>query len=113
MIDKLKEYLIGVALQKYLPMAGLAAVTALGGLMAAHAGLLEQWGITYGIWPLHWNSGQGPSGPCILIELDTLSTSAIAALAALVTVAMRAMQHHTTGSNPQDKPATAPPVGMV
>lgn len=62
--------------------------------MAAHAGMLEQYGITYGTWPIHWPTT--PTGPVIVLELDTLGAKAIAAVAALAAVAIRAAQHHTT-----------------
>lgn len=96
MIDKLKWYVLNVGMNKYLPMAAMSAVTALGAFMAAHAGVLEQYGVTYGVWPLTWASGQVPSGHVILIELDTLSTGAITAIIAGVTLLWSAAQHHTT-----------------
>ena len=94
MKEKLKWYVINVILPKYAPMGAMAAVTAMGGFFAAHAGLLEQWGITYGAWPFNWASGQAPSGPCLLIELDTLSKASIAGLLALVAILARATEHH-------------------
>lgn len=107
MMDKIKWYIMNVAMNKYLPMAGMAAVTALGTFFAAHTGALEQYGITYGTWPLVWTTGNVPSGPVLLVELDTLSASAIAGIVALVTVIWSATQHHTTPVPPnptEDKP---------
>jgi hypothetical protein len=95
MLEKIKDYFLEVAMKKYAPMAAMGAVAALGTFMLAHAGMLEQYGITYGTWPFTWPTGQQPSGPCILIELDTLSTAAITAVVALVTMLMRATEHHT------------------
>jgi hypothetical protein len=98
MIDKVKWYFINIGLQKYLPIGVMSAVGFLGTFMMAHAGMLEQYGITYGIWPLQWNPGQTPSGACILIELDTLSASAVTLIVGVVTVAIRAAQHHSSGT---------------
>jgi hypothetical protein len=98
MIEKLKDYVLTIAVQKYLPTAMMAGMAALGTYLAAHSGVLEQYGVTYGIWPLHWAAGQDPSGPCILVELDTLSTAAITAIVGLVAIVIRASQHHLTGS---------------
>lgn len=75
-------------------MAVMSALAALGAYMAAHAGLLEQYGVTYGVWPLQWPTP--PSGPVIVLELDTLGAKAIAAIAALAAMAIRAAQHHAT-----------------
>ena len=99
MIDKLKVYILTIGVQKYAPMAVMSALAVVGTFMAAHAGALEQYGVTYGTWPLIWPSGQTPTGPCILIELDTLSTATVAAAVAFVGVIIRATQHHTTGSS--------------
>ena len=105
MIDKIKWYLINVGLNKYLPMAGMAAITALGTFMAAHAGVLEQYGVTFGNWPLVWPIGQEPSGHVILIELDTLSTASATAAIALVTMLWSAAQHHITPVPPKPEDA--------
>ena len=104
MIDSIKTYLIQAGVKKYLPMAVLGGMTALGTFMAAHAGVLEQWGVTYGTWPLQWATGQIPSGPVILVELDTLNASLIVLLSGLVAMILRATQHHTTGT-----PVVTPP----
>lgn len=98
MWDQIKTYLIEVGIRKYAPTAIMAAFTALGTYLAAHSGTLETWGITYHTWPFTWASGQEPSGPCILIELDTLSAASYTAIIALVAVVVRAAQHHSTGS---------------
>lgn len=96
MIEEIKWYLVNVGIKKYAPVGVMAALTAFGALMAAHAGMLEQWGISYGAWPLQWPTP--PTGNCIVIELDTLSKAAIAGLASLATMAFAAAQHHTTGT---------------
>lgn len=116
MWEQIKFYAIQYGLKKYAPMAAMGGLAALGTFAAAHAGMLEQWGVTYGSWPFSWPSGNAPSGPCILIELDTTSTAAIAALTALATVVFRATQQHTTGTpvvqggeRIDDPPAATPP----
>jgi hypothetical protein len=96
MIDYIKWYVVQVGMKKYVPMGVMAALASLGAIMAAHAGMLEQWGVTYGNWPL--NFGTSPTGPCIVIELDTLSKAVIAGIASLAAMAMAATQHHTTGT---------------
>ena len=96
--ETLKAYLIQAVLKKYAPVGIMAAFTWLGTYLAAHSGNLEQWGITYGVWPFNWGAGQEPSGPCILIEMDTLSTAVIALVAAAAAIGIRAMQHHSTGT---------------
>jgi hypothetical protein len=107
MFDNIKWYLVNLGIKKYVPMGIMAAVAALGTFMAAHAGMLEQYGVTYGLWPLIWPAGQDPSGPCILIELDTLSTATITAVAGLAAILIRVAQHHTTGTTVP--PAVEPP----
>jgi hypothetical protein len=97
-MDSLKEYLISVGLKKYAPVGVMWAMAALGTYLAAHAGMLETWGITYGTWPLHW--AQDPTGPCIVIELDTVSAAAITGVAGLVAIIIRATQHHVIPSQP-------------
>lgn len=93
-MNSLKTWAVEVALKKIGPTALASGISALFALMAAHQGLLEQWGITYGVWPLQWG-GTPPSGHVILIELDTISTAVITLLAALVTAGFAAAQHHT------------------
>lgn len=107
MWETIKVYVIQMGVKKYLPIAVMAGISALSGLLLAHAGVLEQYGITSGSWPLHWPAGQEPSGNVILIELDTLSKAAITGLAGLVAILIRAMQHHTTGT-PVTSAATPP-----
>lgn len=98
MLDQLKWYLVQIGLKKYVPMGIMAAFGMFGTYMLAHAGMLEDWGVTYHNWPFDWAVGQEPSGPCILIELGTLSTKTILAIGTLATVAARALQQHTTGA---------------
>lgn len=97
MLENLKWYMVKIGLKKYVPMGVMAALTWLGTYMAAHAGMLEQWGVTYGTWPLTWPAGQQPSGDVMLIEFGTLSKAAIAGIAAVAGIVIRASQHHTTG----------------
>lgn len=98
MWDQIKTYVLEIAIKKYAPVAVAAAFTALGTYLAANSGWLEQWGITYGTWPLHWAATDGPSGHVILIELDTLSASAYTLIIALAATLIRAIQHHATGT---------------
>lgn len=115
-MDSIKTWLVEVGLRKLGPTAMASAISALFALLAAHQGLLEQWGITYGIWPLSWASGQVPSGHVILIELDTISTSALTLIAALATAAMAAAQHHATavvtGAPQSGDVRVSPPVAI-
>lgn len=90
MFDQIKWYFVQIGLKKYVPMGIMAAVASLGMIMAAHAGMLEKWGVTYGTWPISWP--QVPSGPVIVVELDTLSKAAIAWVGAFVAIALRAIQ---------------------
>lgn len=92
MLEKVKWYIVNVALTKYAPMGAMAALAAFGAFMAAHAGMLEQWGITYGTWPLNWPVP--PTGAVVVIELDTLSKAAIAGLVGLAAILARATEHH-------------------
>lgn len=96
MFDQLKWYLVEIGLKKYVPMAVMAALAALGTYLAAHSGFLEPYGVTYFTWPLHFDTP--PSGPCILLELDTLGAKAVTGIVALAAVAIRAAQQHTTGT---------------
>jgi hypothetical protein len=104
MWDNLKTYLLTVGLEKYLPVAMLSLVAALGTFMAAHAGMLQQFGVTYGTWPVAFTTP--PSGPCIVVELDTMSSASIALIVSLVSVIIRASQHHI--SQATDKLPDAP-----
>jgi hypothetical protein len=98
MLEKIKWYFVNYGLVKYLPIGVMAGMTALGTFLAAHAGMLEQWGVTYGTWPLAWTHGNIPSGNVILIELDTTSQAVITLVASIAAMAIRAAQHHATGT---------------
>lgn len=98
MWENLKTYAVEVILKKIGPTAMASGIAALFALLAAHQGLLEQYGITFGVWPLVWPSGQQPSGHVILIELDTVSTAAIALLVTLASSIMAAANHHATAA---------------
>lgn len=95
-MDSLKTYLIEVVLKKLGPTAAAAGISALFGLLAAHQGLLEAWGITFGTWPLAWTTP--PSGHVIVIELDTISTGLLTLLAAGAAAFVAASQHHVTAA---------------
>ena len=98
LISRFKVYALQVIVPKYTPMMVMGIGTAAAGLWAAHAGLLEQFGVTFTPhWPFVWPAGQEPSGPCILIELDTMSSAVITAIVGLVVVAQRATEHHAIG----------------
>lgn len=116
MFDEIKWYFVNIGLKKYVPMGVMAALASFGALMAAHAGMLEKWGITYGNWPIDF--GTAPTGSCIVVELDTLSKAAIAGIGSLVAMAMAAAQHHTLpsgsptiagGQRASDPPSPNPP----
>jgi hypothetical protein len=113
MWERIKWYGMEILLKKYAPVGIAAGMAAIGSYLAAHAGMLEPYGVTYGIWPLHWPAGQDPSGAVILVKLDTLSTAAYTAIVALAAVMIRAGQHHTTGSTvvPGGQRAGDPPNG--
>ena len=96
MLEKIKWYVVEIGIKKYGPVGVMAGMAALGTFLAAHAGMLEQWGVTYGTWPLHITTP--PSGQVILIELDTTSQAVIALVASLAAMAIRAGQHHATGT---------------
>lgn len=99
MLDRIKWYFVNVGIRKYAPVALMSGLTALGTLMAAHTGLLEQWGVNYiASWDPSWLSGHSISGPILLIELDTTSTAAIAAIIGLITLMSRGVEHHTLGA---------------
>ncbi|SRR6266700_7081868 len=108
MWENLKVYLLEIGIKKYTPVALAAAFASLGTYLAAHSGMLEQWGVTYGVWPLQWGQGQDPSGPVILIELDTLKTAILVGIPAIIAVFSRAAQHHTTGTSVITQAATSP-----
>lgn len=111
MLDQAKYYLINVGIKKYAPVAMMSGMAALGTLLAAHAGMLEQWGVNYiASWDPTWLTNHAISGPILLIELDTTSTAAIAAVIGLITLLSRAGEHHTIGT--ATSPA-APPAGQV
>lgn len=121
MFDQIKWYLVNVGIKKYAPVAMMSGIAALGTLMAAHAGMLETWGVNYiASWSADWLTTHQISGPILLIELDTTSTAAIAGLIGLIGLMSRATEHHTVGalsasppeaggSRATDPPAAEPP----
>lgn len=112
MLEQLKWYIVNVGVKKYAPVGLMAAMTSLGTLMAAHEGMLEQWGVNYiASWSPQWLSTHAISGPIILIELDTTSTAVLAGVIALIAVMSRMGEHHTTGTPavPGGQRASDPP----
>jgi hypothetical protein len=93
-LEKLKIYAVEVIINKLGPGIIGSALTALIALATTHAGVLESWGITFHTWPFVWAPGQEPSGPCMLIEFDTISKTALVTLSAFVTGAMALGWHH-------------------
>jgi hypothetical protein len=111
MWDKIKIYCLTTAMDKYLPTFIMSLLAALGAFMLAHAGAFASFGITYSSWPFVWPAGQEPSGPCILIELDSLSTAAIALIVSVVGTLIRAGQHHLSDAATTAKASVAPTGG--
>lgn len=117
-LEALKTYGVQVVRNKIAPAALAAFISALTAFYAAHKELLESWGVTYGTWPLSWAPGQTPSGPVILLELDTVNTALWSALAAIAAAVVVWIYHHThaaVAGLPQSGDArqtpTAPQVG--
>lgn len=109
MWDQIKWYLINVGIKKYAPVAMMSAIGALGTLMAAHAGILANWGVNYiPSWDPAWLQTNPISGPVLLIELDTTSTAALAGLVGLITLLSRAGEHHVMASVPVSPPSDVP-----
>lgn len=109
LIQKTKMYLFEVVFKRMGPAALASVLSAAFAFAAAHQGLLETWGITLGIWPLQWASGQEPSGQVLLIELDTLTKMGLTALLALVGTLGALSAHHSQSALEkigarQDKP---------
>ena len=99
MIEKLKWYAIEFGLKKYAPVGIMAGMAALGTFFAAHADMLEQWGVNYiPSWDVSWLAAHPISGAVLLIELDTTSAAVIVLAISLGSMAIRAGQHHTTGT---------------
>lgn len=94
MWDKLKDYFLSAVVTKYAPVGVIAAFSAFCTYLAAHAGMFEPYGITYGTWPLTWASGQSPSGPVILIELDTIKASVLVLIPTVIAIFSRVGEHH-------------------
>jgi hypothetical protein len=93
--EKTKTYLVEQILQKAGPVAAAMIVSSLTALAAAHQAILEQWGVTFGTWPLSWVPGQEPSGRVILIELDTLSQTALVMLSGVLGIVITLAVHHS------------------
>jgi hypothetical protein len=91
--NEIETYLVEVGLKKIGPAALGSAVAALLALLAAHQGVLQSWGITVGDFSSFSNFH--PTGQCILIELDTVSTALLAVITTVVGGLLAAAQHHT------------------
>ena len=93
-MDKIKAYFVEVVLKKMTSAGVQSAVSALVVYLAAHQGMLEQFGITtytFGQWPY---PAHMPSGMVTLIEWDTLKSGGAIALSALAMMAMAWVWHH-------------------
>lgn len=104
-LEKVKIYAVEVILKKMGPAAIASAISAFLALLAANQGLLESWGITFGIWPFHWPPGAEPSGQVILIELDTISKVGLTVVSSLLVALVAGANHHTVAAvkrKPQD-----------
>lgn len=121
MFERLKWYFVNYGLVKYLPIGVMAGLTALGTFLAAHAGMLEQWGVNYvPSWNAAWMTTHQVTGQVLLIELDTTGQALIALIVSVVAMMIRAAQQHTTGtpvvaggSRVTDPPAAEPPKGVL
>ncbi len=90
MLEKIKTCLTEAVLKRVAPIAA-ANIVAIGtALLAAHQGVLESWGITYGVWPLNVQV----SGQVILIELDTLSKMALITFGGVFGAGIAAAVHY-------------------
>lgn len=90
-----KVWLVQVFLRKVIPAASAAGVSTLASLWATYHGKLESFGLTYGTWPLSWPTGQDPTGPVILVELDTVGPATLTLIAFGVAALVRTLFHHT------------------
>ena len=99
MIEKLKWYLVEFGLKKYAPVGIMAGMAALGTFLAAHGGMLEQWGVNYiPLWNASWLATHPISGAVLLVELDTTNVAIITLVVSLGSMAIRAGQHAVTGT---------------
>lgn len=83
MMDKLKGWLINVAIKKFGPSAVRGAILGLGGWVAAKEGLLAPLGIIY-----------DAATHILTINLDTLSIWAVAGLPAIGAGIIKVLNHH-------------------
>jgi hypothetical protein len=108
-MDKLKWYLVQIGLKRYVPMGVMAGMGAFGTLMAAHAEILEKWGVNYiAQWTPSWATTHDITGAVLLIELDTTSASFIAFIGAVAVIMLRASEHHVVGNSPPIAAANPP-----
>ncbi len=97
-LEKVKIYAVQVVLKKMGPAAIASAISAFLAILAAHQGLLEYWGITFGNWPFQWPPGAEPSGQVILIELDTISKVSLTAVSSLIVALVAGASHHVAAA---------------
>lgn len=83
MMDKLKGYLINVAIKKFGPSAVRGAILGLGTWLATKEGFLTALGILY-----------DKTTHIVTINLDTLSIWAIAGLPAIGAGVIKVLNHH-------------------
>lgn len=81
-MDKLKGWLINVAIKKFGPSAIRGAILGLGGWLAAKEGLLSTFGIIY-----------DKATHILTINLDTLSVIGVAALPAIGAGVIKVLNH--------------------
>lgn len=84
MMEKLKGWLINVAIKKFGPSAVRGAILGLGGFLAAKEGLLSTFGIVY-----------DKASHILTVNLDALSLIAVAGLPALGAGVIKVLNHHT------------------
>jgi hypothetical protein len=82
MMDKLKGWLIDVAIKKFGPSAIRGAILGLGGFLAAKSGLLSSFGIVY-----------DQATHILTINLDAISLLAVAGLPAVGAGVIKVLNH--------------------
>lgn len=93
-LQNAKTYLLEVGVKRLGPAVLASLVSSGMAFLAAHQGLLDSWGISFGQWPNCWNPADPPTGYVILIDLDILSKFALASIVALFFGAGALAAHH-------------------
>lgn len=94
MLDSIKLWLMNVGLKQMGPSLVRAALAWVVAMLAAHAGMLETFGLIY-----------DKASQTVTLHLDTLQTWLIGGGLGLVTAFLTAAQHHTAAAvtgKPQD-----------